>query len=36
MANEWLWWRSDQERRRVLGQFEEARRVYQRLEKEAQ
>lgn len=36
MANEWLWWRSDQERRHVLGQFEEARRVYQRLEMEAQ
>jgi TolB protein len=36
MAREWPWWRSEQEERHVLGQFDEARRVYQNLEKEAQ
>ncbi len=31
MAQEWPWWRSDAERRRVLAQFEEASRLYRRL-----
>ncbi|MBI3682138.1 MAG: CehA/McbA family metallohydrolase [Acidobacteria bacterium] len=36
MARDWPWWRSDQEKHHVLGQFDEARRIYQKLEQEAQ
>jgi hypothetical protein len=35
MAKEWPWWRSEKERSHVLGQFEEARRIYERLAAEA-
>ncbi|MBI3207669.1 MAG: CehA/McbA family metallohydrolase [Candidatus Solibacter usitatus] len=35
MANEWPWWRSEKERKHVTGQFEEARKVYRKLEQEA-
>ena len=35
MADQWPWWRSDQERKHVLSQFSEARAVYQRLAAEA-
>jgi hypothetical protein len=35
MAGEWPWWRSQKERDHVLGQFAEARLVYQRLAAEA-
>lgn len=35
MAKEWPWWRSEKERAHVLGQFEEARRIYERLAAEA-
>jgi TolB protein len=34
-TDEWLWWRSPQEKEHVLSQYEEARRVYQRLAGEA-
>jgi len=36
MADEWPWWRSEAERRHVLGQFDEARAVYERLAHEAE
>ncbi len=35
MANDWPWWRSEAERKHVLGQFAEARRFYQQREQEA-
>jgi len=31
MVADWPWWRSDAEKKRVLGQVEEARAVYERL-----
>jgi TolB protein len=36
MAKEWPWWRSGEEQKHVLAQFEEARRIYRKLEEEAQ
>ena len=36
MADEWPWWRSEGEKRHVFGQFDEARRVYQKLAREAE
>jgi hypothetical protein len=36
MADQWPMWRSEKERSHVLGQFAEARKVYQRLAAEAQ
>jgi hypothetical protein len=36
MADEWLWWRSEIEKRHVLAQFEEARAIYERLAREAE
>jgi hypothetical protein len=35
MADQWPWWRSEAERKHVLGQFSEARRVYEKLASEA-
>ena len=35
MADRWPWWRSQKERDHVFAQFDEARRVYQRLTTEA-
>lgn len=35
MALEWPWWRSDAEKRHVLGQFGEARDTYKKFEQEA-
>ncbi len=35
MAEAWPWWRSDREKSHVLAQFEQARRVYERLAQEA-
>jgi WD40 repeat protein len=35
MADQWPWWRSQTERNHVLGQFKEARGVYERLAAEA-
>lgn len=35
MADEWPWWRSQNERDRVFAQLDEARQVYQRLAAEA-
>ncbi|HSB16510.1 MAG TPA: CehA/McbA family metallohydrolase [Bryobacteraceae bacterium] len=35
MTADWLWWRSEQEKTHVLGQFGEARAVYERLASEA-
>jgi hypothetical protein len=34
-TEEWLWWRSPQEKEHILGQYDDARRVYQRLADEA-
>jgi desulfoferrodoxin (superoxide reductase-like protein) len=34
-TEEWLWWRSPHEKEHILDQYEEARRVYQRLADEA-
>jgi len=34
-TEEWLWWRSPQEREHILAQYEEARRIYQHLADEA-
>jgi hypothetical protein len=34
-TEEWPWWRSPQEKEHILGQYKEARRVYQRLADEA-
>ncbi len=34
-TEEWPWWRSPQEKEHILGQYDEARRVYQRLADEA-
>jgi TolB protein len=34
MAEQWMWWRSDAEKQHVFAQFDEARRVYQRLASE--
>ena len=36
MANDWFGWRSQKERDHVFGQFDEARRIYERLANEAQ
>ena len=36
MAEQWPSWRSQKERQHVFSQFEEARRVYQRLAAEKQ
>jgi hypothetical protein len=35
MTADWLWWRSEQEKTHVLGQFGEARAVYERLASES-
>jgi hypothetical protein len=35
MAAEWPWWRSEAEKKHVLSQFEQARRIYQKLGEEA-
>ncbi len=35
MADEWPGWRSEAEKRHVFAQFDEARRIYQRLAQEA-
>jgi WD40 repeat protein len=35
MAAEWPWWRSDAEKRHVFAQFDQARRVYEKLSQEA-
>ncbi|MGH9674788.1 MAG: CehA/McbA family metallohydrolase, partial [Bryobacteraceae bacterium] len=35
MAEAWPWWRSEKEKAHVFAQFDEARRVYQRLASEA-
>jgi hypothetical protein len=35
MAEAWPWWRSQQEKDHVFAQFDEARRVYERLAREA-
>ncbi|PYT26701.1 MAG: hypothetical protein DMG57_20670 [Acidobacteria bacterium] len=35
MADEWPWWRSDAEKQHVFSQFDEARRIYERLASEA-
>jgi TolB protein len=36
MAEAWPWWRSEKEKAHVFAQFDEARRIYQRLASEAQ
>ena len=36
MAEQWQWWRSQQEKDHVYGQFEEARNIYRKLGAEAQ
>jgi len=36
MAEQWQWWRSQQEKDHVYGQFEEARSIYRKLGAEAQ
>jgi Tol biopolymer transport system component len=35
MADEWLWWRSEAEKRHVFAQFDQARSVYEKLAREA-
>ena len=35
MADEWLWWRSEAEKRHVFAQFDQARSVYEKLSREA-
>jgi hypothetical protein len=30
MADAWLWWRSEKEKKHVFAQFEEARQVYRK------
>ena len=34
-TEEWPWWRSPQEKEHILGQYEEARRIYLHLADEA-
>jgi hypothetical protein len=36
MADDWPWWRSEGEKRHVFAQFDEARRVYQKLAREVE
>lgn len=36
MADQWLWWRSDAEKRHVFAQFDQARSVYEKLAREAE
>jgi hypothetical protein len=36
MADEWLWWRSEAEKRHVFAQFDQARSVYEKLAREAE
>lgn len=35
LADAWPWWRSDTEKQHVFGQFDEAKRIYERLAAEA-
>jgi hypothetical protein len=35
MTGQWPWWRSQAEKDHIYGQYEQARRVYERLAEEA-